>query len=256
MCLILFSYKKHPRYRLIVAANRDEFYNRPSRQLSFWSENPDILAGRDERSFGAWLGINRNGRFAALTNFRELASIKNNGTTRGRLVYDYLSSDYEPESYIEYIKSMASQYSGFNLLVGDRNSLFYYTNMKKDHVTEVTEGIHGLSNSFLDVAWPKVISGKAALLSAVEGRDDIAADDLFDVLKDRIRPADDDLPDTGVGIEFERVLSPVFIESPNYGTRSSAVVLVENSGRVVFAEKTHDKGVESSFRNFSFDMIP
>lgn len=253
MCLILFSYKNHPRYRLVLAANRDEFYERPTRQLGFWPENPDILAGRDERSQGGWLGFNRKGRFAALTNFRNLAVLKKNGPTRGNLVRDFLESDSSPRQYLEAVKESASVYSGFNLIVGARDELLYFSNMDSE-IQTVRPGFHGLSNAFLDTPWPKVVRGKQALAALVQNSQDMDAEDFFDLLADRKKPEDHELPDTGVGLELERVLSPIFIESPGYGTRSSAVILVDRDGGVTFAERTHDPGADPPVQVFQIGL--
>ena len=254
MCLILFSYKNHPRYRLILAANRDEFYDRPTRPLDFWPENPAILAGRDQKSLGTWLGVNRNGRIAAITNFRNLAALKKNGPTRGGLVRDFLESDFPPREYLDKVKEKASEYSGFNLLVGDGDGLVYFSNMDNT-LREVEPGCHGLSNAFLDTPWPKVERGKQAFSTLVQNRGDMGPDDFFNLLADRRRPEDRDLPDTGVGLELERVLSPLFIESPGYGTRSSAVILVDYDRRVTFAEQTHEPGAEPTVQIFQINFV-
>jgi uncharacterized protein with NRDE domain len=237
MCLILFSYLDHPRYRLILAANRDEFYERPARPLSFWPENPDIIAGRDEKGHGTWLGMNRNGKIAAVTNFRDLNALKKDGPSRGLLVLDYLENDDTPMGYLEKIREKAQAYSGFNLLMGDRDGLCYYSNLG-GAAMEVLPGVHGLSNAFLDSPWPKVVRGKSALGKCISTPDQFSGEVFFDILKDVNRPADNDLPDTGIGLEWERILSPLFIESPTYGTRSSAVIVIDHAGNVTFAEKS------------------
>jgi uncharacterized protein with NRDE domain len=249
MCLILFSYKNHPRYRLILASNRDEFYDRPTRPLDFWPENPDVLAGRDERKLGTWLGVNRNGRFAALTNFRDLSAIRHDGPSRGGLVSDYLFSDKPPRDYLEGMIKKAGSYSGFNLLVGDSRELLYFSNMD-NAIYDVSPGVHGLSNAWLDTPWPKVERGKRALRSAIDGTGEVLPDALFNLLTDDSRPDDQDLPDTGVGLEWERILSPLFITSPSYGTRSSAVLLVDHDGRMVFAERPHGSENNSAAKLF------
>lgn len=241
MCLILFSYMNHSRYKLIMASNRDEFYERPTRQLSFWPENPDILAGRDERNLGTWLGVSRNGKIAAITNFRNLQAIKSDGPSRGLLVSDYLQGHSSPRDYLEAIKPNSKAYSGFNLLLGDRDGLFYYSNMG-ENVQVVESGIHGLCNAFLDTPWPKVERGKRFLADAIGRSDEVSVDDLFDLLSDTQHPPDHQLPDTGIELEWERLLSPLFIKSPIYGTRSSAIVLVDHDGRITFVERTHGSG--------------
>lgn len=244
MCLILFLVDAHPDYRLIVGANRDEFYERPTAPLAYWGDcsggvSPGlapVLAGRDLRGGGTWMGVTLNGRFAALTNFRDPSANRNGAPSRGALVRDYLAGREIPLAYLERIARSGASYNGFNLLVGDQNGLFYYSNRRPD-IQAVGPGIHGLSNRFLNTPWPKVERGKAALEQVCSnGR--IAPEAILDVLEDRLRPPDNLLPDTGVGREWERILSPVFITSPAYGTRSSSVLLVGRDGEIRFVERT------------------
>lgn len=241
MCLILFSYMNHPRYRLILAANRDEFYERPTRPLHVWPENPCILAGQDERNLGTWLGVTRDGKIGALTNFRNLSALKKDGPSRGLLVSRYLENADTPVAYLESILAGAPAYSGFNLLAGDRHSLYYYSNLG-DGPQPVKPGIHGLCNAFLDTAWPKVERGKKALADILLKDEGTWTDDLFNMLRDTLTPPDALLPDTGIGLEWERMLSSVFITSPTYGTRSSAVVLMDHDGGITFRERTYSLG--------------
>ncbi len=245
MCLILFSYMNHPRYRLILAANRDEFHERPTSPLNFWPENPCILAGRDERSLGTWLGVTRDGKIGALTNFRNLGALKKDGPSRGLLVSRYLENADAPGAYLESIRSFAALYSGFNILAGDRDSLFYYSNLGEG-LQPVKPGIHGLCNAFLDTAWPKVERGKKALADILSHSEDTWTDRLFDMLRDTWTPPDDRLPDTGIGLDWERMLSSVFITSPTYGTRSSAVILMAHDGTITFRERTYTSGKPGS----------
>ncbi|MBU1172667.1 MAG: NRDE family protein [Proteobacteria bacterium] len=240
MCLILFSYMNHPDYRLIIAANRDEFYNRPTQPLDFWTDLPDILGGRDGQSLGTWLGINRNGKFAAITNFRAPSMVKAQAPSRGLLVSDYLQGDTGPLDYLETIRKKGLNYNGFNLLAGDSHGLYYYSNMGQ-HVTSIKSGTYGLSNAFLGTPWPKVEKGKREFAKIVSSGRDIPTEPLFDLLKDSRCPRDEDLPETGVGIEWERLLAPMFINSETYGTRSSALVLVDSFNRVTFMERTYLK---------------
>lgn len=158
MCLILFAYDYHPRYKLVVTANRDEFYQRPALPAAFWEDNPEILAGRDLQEGGTWMGVTTKGRFAALTNYREPSSFKKVAPSRGRLVQNYLSTNLTPAAYLETLNDGGTAYNGFNLLLGDHNSLYYYSNREK-LVREVEPGIHALSNSLLDVPWPKTTKG-------------------------------------------------------------------------------------------------
>ncbi|MDZ4164996.1 MAG: NRDE family protein [Smithellaceae bacterium] len=240
MCLLLFSYDSHPDYRLILAANRDEFYARPTARAAFWDDDPQVLAGRDLRGGGAWLGITRQGRFAALTNFRDPASLREDAPSRGWLVLDYLSGREAPRAYLEGVAARAGDYNGFNLIAGDRKRLWYYSN--RGGREEISPGIHGLSNHLLDTPWPKVEKGKAALARLTEKAGALTPEDVFSFLADDSRPADSLLPDTGVGLAWERTLSPVFITSPSYGTRSSTVILIDREGQVTFAERTFNGG--------------
>jgi uncharacterized protein with NRDE domain len=235
MCLILFAWKMHENFPLVLAANRDEFYERPSAPAAFWEDAPDLLAGRDLREWGTWLGITRKGRLAALTNYRDPASLKIGAPSRGSLVSDYLRVREIPEAYLNRIKFDADRFNGFNLLVGDPAGLFYFSN--RGTLQHLNLGIYGLSNRLLDTPWPKVERGKTALLALLNEKKDPSPEALFALLADRTRPPDDRLPDTGVGIAWERILSPLFIESPVYGTRSSTVLLIDRRGCVTFTER-------------------
>lgn len=236
MCLILFAYNSHPQYQLVVAANRDEFYKRPTRQGAFWQENPDILAGKDLQEGGTWMGVSVMGRFAALTNYRDPSSYKTQAPSRGHLVYNYLSSSIAPEAYIENLPDGGEAYNGFNLLLGNGESLYYYSNRER-LIREVATGVHGLSNSLLDVPWPKVSKGIKALTDVLQ-HDDIKAEQLFAIMADQEQPDDQDLPQTGVGLERERMLAPTFVSSPNYGTKLTTIILVDRNHNVQFWERS------------------
>lgn len=258
MCLIIFSYDMHPRYRLIFAANRDEYYNRPTAPLCFWDDAPGILAGRDLEHNGVWLGVSRTGRIAAITNFREPDFQIENAPSRGHLVSNFLVSKESPKTYIEHVKSMGHRFNGFNLFIGDRAELFYYSN-RKNHIEKLKPGLYGVSNQFLDTPWPKVTKGRTGLKKLIDNTDKIDYEDIFGILKDSSYPPDSELPDTGVGLSWERVLSPLFITNKFYGTRSSSVVLIERSDRITFLERTFiSEGAVSSeekTRKFTFDII-
>jgi uncharacterized protein with NRDE domain len=242
MCLILFAWKMNETYPLILAANRDEFTERPSAPAAFWDDAPDILAGRDLKAGGTWLGITRGGRLAAVTNYRDPASLKTEAPSRGHLVSDYLRGRERPEEYLRQLAPRAGRYNGFSLLVGDRSDLFFYSN--RGGLVRPEPGIHGMSNHLLDTPWPKVDQGKRSLGLLLEGGDDPSPEALLALLASRSRPPDDRLPDTGVGLEWERVLSPLFIESPAYGTRCSTVLLIDRQGRVTFVERVFNGGSE------------
>ena len=235
MCLILIAHGAHSDFPLVIAANRDEYYQRPTARAAFWQDHPHILAGRDLECMGTWLGVTREGRFAALTNFRDPRERKTDAPSRGQLVSDFLASEQEPREYLADIAIEAPRYNGFNLLAGDIDGVFYLSS-RTGSVQQVSPGIHGLSNHLLDTPWPKVELGKRRLQAALEG--EFSAESLLNLLHDREPAAESELPDTGIGAEMERVLSPALIVSPKYGTRSSTAVLFGVDGSVSFAERT------------------
>ncbi|MGD1986600.1 MAG: NRDE family protein [Desulfobacterales bacterium] len=240
MCLILFSYNMHPDYRLILAANRDEFYDRPTAALGYWTDHPNVLAGRDLKANGTWLGVSRSGRIAAITNYRDPAALSPDAPSRGILIRDYLVGNSSPQDYLEAVSKIGQRCNGFNLIAGDNDGLYYYSN-RSSGVQQLMHGIYGISNHLLDTAWPKVQRGKTLLQDQFNGHQKIAADKILDMLADRWQPADAKLPETGVGLEWERILAPLFIISPDYGTRSSSVVLIHQSGEITFWERTFVK---------------
>ena len=255
MCLILFAYRCHPVYRLVLAANRDEFYARPTTPADFWEEAPEILAGRDLEAGGTWLGITSSGRFAALTNYRSPQRHQPKAPSRGNLVKDFLTGQTPPEQYLTHIHPRGRDYNGFNLLAGDTMALFYYAN-QEGIVREPKPGIYGLSNHLLNTPWPKVDQGRSQLSALMKNQTSIHTESLFAILADRSIPADRNLPDTGVGLEWERILSPLFITSSDYGTRSSSILLWERTGKVTFLERTFhapaaDGSQETIIRQFT-----
>ncbi len=225
MCVIFLAFKTHPEYPLIVLANRDEFYDRPSAIAEYWDDFPGILAGRDLVGKGTWLGIEKTGRFSALTNYRE-PNPKKMGPSRGLLVSDFLKSDIGAKRYLKQIESKSELYSGFSLLVGEFNSkkqdLFYFSNRRPD-VKRLDPGIYGLSNHLLDTPWRKVEKGKARFRDLLN-RGRLPKEELFELLADRSPADDDQLPDTGIGYQKEKLLSSIFIETPVYGTRCSTIL--------------------------------
>jgi uncharacterized protein with NRDE domain len=253
MCLVLLAHDIHPKYRLIVAANRDEFYDRPTSPAGYWNDAPDVLAGGDLRAGGTWLGIARNGRFAAVTNFRQGQREPAAARSRGHLVSGYLTGNQEPSVYMSQVKDDAPLYNGFNLLAADARDVMYFST-REGEARLLPPSIYGLSNHLLDTPWPKVTAGKAAV-EALTGRSaapELMAE-LFALLSDQSRPGDDRLPETGIGPEWERLLSSAFIASPGYGTRSSTVVLVGRAGQVTFAERSFGmNGVPAGEVRFEF----
>lgn len=243
MCLILLSFGMHPRYPFVFAANRDEFYARPSAPASFWDEAPHVLAGRDLQEGGTWMGITRKGRFAAITNYRDPSSQREGAPSRGWLVRDFLLGNDDAEAYLTRLSERANLYNGFSLLLGDTKRLFYFSN-RGNMMRKLEPGMYGLSNRLLDTPWPKVVRGKQALESQLFKAGDFTVEDVLEILVDRWKPDDDQLPDTGVGLAWERILSPIFIESPVYGTRSSTVLVKEQNGHVLFVERVFDGNPE------------
>ena len=240
MCLIAFAWRAHPAYRLVVAANRDEFYARPTVPAGWWPDAPDLLAGRDLQGRGTWMGVTRGGRFAAVTNFRDPSFAQRaDAPSRGALVADFLRGAEGAEAYAEALAARAGEYNGFNLLVGDDDGLFYLSN-RAPGVRRLEPGIYGLSNHLLDTPWPKVVRARRAMADALAaaGSADGWDSGLWEMLGDRVVAADDDLPDTGVGATFERMLSPPFIRSDAYGTRASTVLTVSADGEVHLAERS------------------
>lgn len=250
MCLALISYRQHRGYRLIVAANRDEFYDRPTQPASYWGGEPLILGGKDLKAGGTWFGITKKGRFALLTNYREPGSYMPDAPSRGNLVRDFLQGSQDPLGFLNGLQADARKYNGFSLITGDFDRLCCFSN-RKGGPGELAPGIYGLSNHLLDTPWPKVESGKK-MLRSIADRESFSSEDILSVLGDRGRPPDERLPDTGVGLEWERTLSAIFIESPVYGTRSSTVVSVEDSGEVTFVEKTFNSSGPCGAIEFNF----
>jgi uncharacterized protein with NRDE domain len=238
MCLIVFAWQVIPGSPLIAAANRDEFYARPTAPAGWWEDRPGIYAGRDLQDGGTWIGITRSGRFAAITNVRAPAERRTDAPTRGTLVSDFLGSQKTAAEYVAEISGDAAKYNGFNLLVGDGKDLIWYSNKHLDDARNgqpLPAGIYGLSNASLDGCWPKVVRTKAQFASLLcQGAPDAC---FFDMLSDTTRAGDCRLPSTGVGVELERVLSAVFIQSPDYGTRASTLVRIKANGSAMLHER-------------------
>ena len=253
MCLVIFAYKVHPQYPLIITANRDEFYKRPTVGAHWWESKPNVLAGRDLKGGGTWLGVSKSGKFATLTNYRDLQHMRKDAPTRGALVTDYLENDeLTAMAYLQSIENDEA-FNGYNLLLYENGQLFWHSNVSAK-TEELESGIYGLSNAQLDTPWPKVLRGKQFLQKWMQ-KDfpNLDAEEAFAYLQNRERPKDADLPDTGVGIEWERFLSPMFIEEPKhqYGTRCSTVVLIDKNAEVSFEERVYVGDVGK--RRFQFE---
>lgn len=235
MCLIIAGWQVHPEFPLVVAANRDEFVARPASPLDWWTDAPDVLAGRDLEAGGTWMGVSRSGRFAALTNFRDPAQRGSGHPTRGALVRHALESSADTMTTLAEIASISANYAGFNLFVGD-GQRFGIHESTTGSVRPLEAGIYGLSNHVLDTAWPKLSRAKAAFAAALVSLPESAA--FLRLLRDTTPVADDELPDTGVSLEWERRLSTAFIISPTYGTRCSSLLTINREGQVRFSEWT------------------
>ena len=239
MCLIAFAVDAHPDYKLILAANRDEFYKRPTSPAQYWPDQPSILAGRDEQAGGTWMAISKSGRFSAVTNYRDLSNIKDDAISRGDLPVNFLMQDVTPEDYMKQVHEIADAYNGFNLLCWADDQMCHYSNYE-GKVNIIEPGIYGLSNALLNTPWPKVKKLRSSFSSAIEQKFD--HESLLSLLVDGTAAPDEELPDTGVGLEWEKMLSPVCIRSENYGTCCSTIVTISRSGVVEFTERTYPVG--------------
>eukprot|EP00002_Diphylleia_rotans_P025760 TRINITY_DN5106_c0_g1_i1.p1 TRINITY_DN5106_c0_g1~~TRINITY_DN5106_c0_g1_i1.p1 ORF type:complete len:282 (+),score=43.57 TRINITY_DN5106_c0_g1_i1:140-985(+) len=275
MCLFLFAFDCHRKYRVVLVHQREEYYARPTRQAYIWSspdskegcESASILAGEDlQRPGGTWFGMDtKTGRIAALTNFRNLADmspISQPTKSRGFIVPTYLrNSSQSPLSYLEDFDKVADEYTLFNILAGDMSGFYYYNNVEsrpERNPRKVTAGeVHALCNHILDTPWPRVRKGKSYLEELLRSKDDFAAADIFEFMNDSTQPPDEDLPDTGVGIAHERMLGPVHIQSERlgYGSRTCTVVLVDHEDNVIFTEFTRNNvGTSPQIKEYRFQI--
>jgi uncharacterized protein with NRDE domain len=242
MCLILFSFRAHRHFPLVVAANRDEHHARPAAAAAFWDDHPEVYGGRDLEKGGTWMGLHRSGRFAAITNYREGKAAAPAPRSRGELVHGFLTGNRGAEDYFRAIAAHDHQYNPYSMIAGDTEALFWHSN-RNGHAAAIAPGVHGLSNHLLDTPWPKVIAGRAALAGTVDDDDaDLIATTLFGLLASETPAAESELPDTGIPRQRERELSPPFIRGDSYGTRSSAVFMISASGEVFFHEKRFATG--------------
>jgi len=255
MCLLVVAWKTHARYRLVVAANRDEFHDRPAAPLAWWTDDERVLAGRDLQAGGTWMGVARSGRFGAVTNFRDLESQPlPSSPSRGSLVPRFLSADRDPALFLDSLHHEASSYAGFNLLVGGTGNLYYYSNRGDDGPRELHAGVYGLSNHWLDSPWPKLVRTRHRFAAAIDGAD-VDVESLFGLLADREpapqQPAEDE---DGVPEGWRRALSAPFVRHDRYGTRCSTVVLAAYDGRMVVHERRFDAtGGQTGATRFEFD---
>lgn len=247
MCILVLAWNAHPRYRLIVAANRDEYHERPAAPLAKWGAPSGILAGRDLRANGTWLGLDSQRRFGIVTNFRDLQPPQPNAASRGALIPAYLTQPDGAQAFLSKLAGEAENYSGFNLLLTDAEALWYASNRAENFACPLPSGVHGLSNQFLDTPWPKLVRvrrrfeewlGKS---TSVKTAPSSLAPKLFAILNDRgPSPSDASVPSTGLAPELARALSAPFVLHPTFGTRCSTVLLLEPSGAVFLTERRFD----------------
>jgi len=253
MCIIAFAWKKGLE-KLILAANRDEFFSRPTRTASFWDDGK-TLAGTDLKHGGSWLAINRFGRMAAITNYRDPARIKTGAPSRGSIVIDFVTGTLSPEAFVNKALDNASHYNAFNLLMMNRDQLCYYSNVNREFRV-LDPGIYTLSNHLLDTQWPKTRKLKMGLQSLVH-LDVVDHDSLLTLLGDRELAPDEELPDTGIPKSLEKSLSSVFISMDDYGTRCSTMLTISKTGDTLFTEVSYDqKGEVAQRKEFNFCMRP
>lgn len=241
MCIILFAHKAHPDYPLILAANRDEAYDRPAAPAAFWNDHPQVCGGRDLDKGGTWLGLTRAGRIAAVTNFRDGLPKNPAARSRGELVSAFLTGNSDASAYLGRVKSQGEQYNDFILIAGGLDALYWLSN-RGPGVERILPGVHGLSNHLLNTPWPKITRSKRAVEALLGTGETALVAGLFEVLADRSEAPDHELPDTGIGLARERQLSAVFISGERYGTRASTVVLVDKEGGVLFSERSFGTG--------------
>ncbi|WP_100657235.1 NRDE family protein [Alteromonas flava] len=256
MCILFIAVNQHAKYPLIIAANRDEFHQRPTQHSQYWPNNPDLLAGIDLQGGGTWMGVTRHGKFAALTNIRDPHRNNPEARTRGELVANFLTCNTSIDNYLEDIKPDNHKYNGYNLLLADLPSLdlrTYNNYLCEEH--RLTEGYYGLSNASLDVPWPKIQRGKHALQSYCETHADINTDALFAILADSTLADDAQLPQTGVPHIWEKRLSSIFITGDDYGTRASTLLFVSRAGTVKWLERSFSAtGTVVDQQSFTFRL--
>lgn len=252
MCLIVFALNQHPKYALILGANRDEFFERLTLPAGWWKSKPPILAGKDERGGGTWLGLNRYGKLAALTNYRLPQKLEYKPPSRGKIVTDFLFQPKNIKQYLTTLKVKSKLYDGFNLLLYQAKQMTYFSNQAEKQILK--PDYYALSNGSLNNNWPKVQKIKTNFKKIIE--QSFATETIFGLLCDTEKPQDEDLPQTGLSLEWERALSSIFIQKEGYGTRCSTIVLISHAGEVNFYEKTYNPNAQSLLeRNFNFSII-
>ncbi|MFN0275744.1 MAG: NRDE family protein [Chitinophagales bacterium] len=237
MCLINFAYQHHAKYKLILVGNRDEFYNRPTKKLHWWDDSPDIIGGRDMKDGGTWMGMSRDGKIAALTNYRDLRNVKENAPSRGNILRKYLNGSTPLDEFHVFLKTQGRFYNGFNLLYGTTNELYYYTNAG-ERWQMILPGIYGLSNAYLNTPWEKVQKSKTAFTKIIEN-EVVSPDKFLTMMFNTEFAAASSLPSTGIPFELEKKLSAMFIQTENYGSRLTTFISIDQQNHVHYHEKSY-----------------
>lgn len=255
MCTTFIAYDSHPEYSLILVSNRDEFYARQTLPMQWWPENTQILAGKDLDGHGTWLGVNSQGYWANLTNIRDPKTMDSLRPSRGIIISDFLSGKhFSPKNYFSSIQPRLNNYNGFNLLLGDAHSTYYFNNQQKQLV-QLSPGIYGLSNGLLDTAWPKVVDGKKIFSDIIKAKQPFDPGILVEMMQDPKSWPDEQLPRTGVSMEWERLLSARFIRNENYGTRQTTVLFIHRQGKINVTEISYDPTQASvNEKHFQFEI--
>lgn len=260
MCLITFRIAAHPTYKLVLAANRDEAYNRPTADAHFWPTYPSLLAGQDLEANGTWMGMTKSGKIAAITNCHDQAGNVDEQTytadsakkSRGKIVTDYLTSDWTPEAYLEHLVAEKHAYQPFNILLGDINQLYHF-NSREAAFSLLTKGTHSVSNATLNTPWPKVRKTKQTL-DALLTEESLFLEDLFQMMHDATPAKDEELPSSPLPLELKRQVSANFIQTKDFGTRSTTVLLVDHQNNVTFVERIYQNGQYDREQVFTFEV--
>ena len=251
MCILFFAIKQHPQYPVIICANRDEFHQRPTQPMHWWSKNDllagDVLAGKDLQAGGTWLGLNKQGRFSALTNFRQPDLIDKNKQSRGELVLQALAQ--QDDTMTKKLVESSGDYNGFNLVFGQLDNLMCFDSVSQKQ-QELASGFHSLCNGALDDIWPKMALGQANLADAIKDHS-LDIEQLFTLMKSVQQAKIEHLPKTGVPLNWEQLLSSIFIISPEYGTRTTNIITLDNDNNIaIYDQSYNEKGECVNKQNF------
>ena len=250
MCIIAFAHQVHPEYPLILIGNRDEFYNRPTQEIHWWDEK--ILAGKDLEAGGTWLGFSKEGRFSIVTNYRDIAGIKQNARSRGDLPLNFIRGSDDMQAYVSEISEEENAYNGYNLLLWEKGEMVHYSNYESK-INPIQPGVHALSNALLNTPWHKTERLKKGFENTIDGSFNV--ENLFSLLTDEVKADDKDLPSTGLPYEREKEISSICIRTKDYGTCSSTVVLVDKNREVTLIERIYSVGNRTEQENvFSWSL--